>query len=291
MLLKVFVIIVLLLAVIFASITLYGTFHWKADTRELRHRLDSSQVLVQPQIVHFEELNGLPAPVQRYFRKAIQEGQSMVADVHMRHRGMLNMGEASDQWKPFTSDQQVITQHPGFDWNGRVTMLPGVPVLVHDAYIGNEGILHAALFGLFSLVNLRDTGDIAKGELMRFFAEAAWYPTALLPSQGIDWEAVGDRSAQGTLTEGDTSITMLFTFNDQDLIESVQAEARGRTVGGKVIPTPWLGRFWNYKERSGMWVPLDGEVAWLLPDGAKPYWRGSLTEITYKFARVSNIVA
>ncbi|OKH20226.1 hypothetical protein NIES593_19720, partial [Hydrococcus rivularis NIES-593] len=75
---------------------------------------------------------------------------------------------------------------------------------------------NAALFGLFSLVNMQGTGDIAKGELMRFFAEAVWYPTALLPSpsQGIHWEAVSDRSAQGTLTECDISITLLFTFNE-----------------------------------------------------------------------------
>jgi hypothetical protein len=30
-----------------------------------------------------------------------------------------------------------------------------------------------------------------------------------------------------------------------------------------------------------MLVPLDGEVAWLLPEGAKPYWRGHITEIDY----------
>lgn len=285
MLLKIFVIIVLLLALTFAGIRLYGTFRWEAGTRELRERLDLSRVSVQPQIIHFDEINGLPAPVQRYFRKTLQDGQSMVADVHMRHRGTFNMSETTEQWKPFTSDQQVITQRQGFDWNGRVTMLPGIPVFVHDAYIAGEGILHAALFGLFSLVNLQGTGDVAKGQLMRFFAEAAWYPTALLPSQGIHWEEAGDCSAQGTLTEGDMTITMLFTFNEQDLIESVRAEARGRTVGSKVILTPWYGRFWNYEERSGMQVPLNGEVAWLLPDGAKPYWRGSLTEITYEFVR------
>ena len=48
---------------------------------------------------------------------------------------------------------------------------------------------------------------------MRFFADTAWHPTALLPSQGVRWEAVNDRSAYATLTEGDISITMLFTFN------------------------------------------------------------------------------
>jgi hypothetical protein len=210
----------------------------------------------------------------------------MVTDAHMRHRGTFNLSETTDQWKPFISDQQVIMQRPGFDWNGRVTVLPGIPVLVHDAYIAGEGILHAALFGLFPLVNLRGTGDIAKGELMRFFAEAAWYPTALLPSQGVQWEAVSDRAAQATLIEDSVSITLLFRFNEQDLIETVQAEARGRTVGSKIVPTPWFGHFWNYAERSGMQVPLEGEVAWILPDGAKPYWRGSLTEITYKYGVV-----
>ena len=50
----------------------------------------------------------------------------------------------------------------------------------------------------------------------------------------------------------------------------MHAESRGRAEGGEVVPTPWQGRFWNYEERDGMRMPLDGEVAWLLPEGAKP---------------------
>ena len=56
-------------------------------------------------------------------------------------------------------------------------------------------------------------------------------------------------------------------------------------MGGEVVPTPWQGRFWNYEERGGMRVPLDGEVAWLLPEGPKPYWRGRIAEIDYEFAQ------
>jgi hypothetical protein len=33
-----------------------------------------------------------------------------------------------------------------------------------------------------------------------------------------------------------------------------------------------------------MRMPLDGEVAWLLPEGAKAYWRGRVIEILYEFA-------
>jgi len=61
--------------------------------------------------------------------------------------------------------------------------------------------------------------------------------------------------------------------------------SRGRTVSGEVVPTPWQGSFWNYEEHGGMLVPLEGEVAWLLPEGEKPYWRGSITEISREFAR------
>jgi hypothetical protein len=132
---------------------------------------------------------------------------------------------------------------------------------------------------------MRGSGEVAEGELMRFFAEAAWYPTALLPSQDVRWEDAGDSSAYATLHEGDHAVRMLFAFDGRGLIDTVRAEVRGREVGGEIVPTPWRGRFWNYQERGGMIVPLDSEVAWLPPEGEKPYWRGHITEISYELAR------
>lgn len=274
-----------LLAILGVGVWFYGAHRWNACTRVLRARLDAARVPVRPKSVDFGELEELPIPVRRYFRTALKEGQPMVAGVRVRHSGTFNMGETTNQWKPFTSNQEVVTQRAGFDWNGRVAMIPGLPVLVHDAYVAGEGILNASVLGLFTVVEMRGTGEVAEGELMRFFAEAAWYPTRLLPSQGVSWEAVDYHSANATLSEGDHAITMLFTFNEEGLIDTVRAERRGRTVGGEIIPTSWLCRIWNYEERGGMRVPLDGEVAWILPEGEKPYWRGHITEITYTLAQ------
>lgn len=275
----------LCLVVVGAAVMFYGELHWESGTRELRDRLVAARLPIEHKIFDIGELNGLPAPVQHYFRAVLKDGQPIVAAVSVKHSGTFNMGESADQWKPFNSTQLVVTRRPGFDWDGRIAMMPGLPVRVHDAYVAGEGILHASLLGLVSMVNLRDTGEVARGELMRFFAEAAWYPTALLPSQGVVWDAVDDHSARATLKDGDFTLTLLFRFNKDGLIDTVRAEARGRTAGGTVVPTSWQGRFWNYEIRDGMRVPLDGEVAWLLPDGAKPYWRGRITEISYEYAQ------
>ena len=273
-----------LLAVLYAA-AWYGAWRWDAGTRELRARLETARQPVRPARYDARELDGLPAPVQRYFRAALKEGQPMVASVRMEHAGTFNMSETGELWKPFASTQLVVTRRPGFDWDGRISMLPGLPVRVHDAYVAGEGILHATLLGLITLADLRGTREMAQGELMRFLAEAPCYPTALLPSQGVRWEAVDEDSARATLTDGDLAVTLLFRFDETGLIASVRAESRGRTVQGKVVPTPWEGRWWSYEVRDGMKVPLEGEVAWLLPGGAKPYWRGRLVRLIYEPAR------
>jgi hypothetical protein len=277
-------VVVLLLVAIGATVVAFGNYRWKQGTGNLRSRLNAACIPAKPRLVDFRELEGLPAPVQRYFRIVLTDGMPMVARVDVRHSGSMKMSGTSPQWKPFTSDQHVVTRNPGFDWNGRINMLPGVPVLVHDAYVAGEGSLHAALLGLFTVAEMRGTDDIGKGELMRFFAEAAWYPTALFPSQGVRWEAVDAHSAWATLVDGAITITMHFSFNDEGLIDAVRADDRGRTSAGRIVPTPWQGRFWNYQDRNGMRVPLNGEAAWLPPEGAEPYWRGEITGIVHEFA-------
>ena len=261
-----------------------GALRWGAATRALRAPLERGLRPVVPSTFDPRLLDGLPAPVQRYFGKVLTPGQRMIAGAWVRHEGTFNMSPAKDRWSPFVSNQLVVTQRPGFIWDARIRMAPGLNVHVHDAYVAGEGVLHARLFGLFPVMDKPPSPELAQGEFMRFFAEASWYPTALLPSQGVVWEPIDERQARATMTDGATSLTMVVRFNDQDLIESVAAESRGRDVKGEMVPTPWQGRFWDYVSRDGMLIPLEGEVAWLLPEGPLPYWRGRIVELTYAYA-------
>ena len=276
--------IVLLIVLAWAALAVVGASRWSQATRALEAQLEAARTAPAVKRYDVRDLEGLPPPVQRYFRTVLKDGQLVIAAASVDHEGTFNMGENAEQWKPFTSRQRVVTRRPGFVWDGRVVMLPGLAVHVHDAYVAGTGILHPAILGLFTLIDLRGEGDVAQGELMRFFAEAAWYPTALLPSQGVRWEAVDDRSARATMVDGTLRLTLLFRFDDQGLIESARAEARGRTVGKAIVKTPWEGRWSDYQVHDGMRVPMAGEVAWLAPEGRKPYWRGTITSLRYEFA-------
>lgn len=279
---------VALLAAVWVAVALLGRWAWSKATDELEGRLQAARTeRTAPTANRFDpaELEGLPVPVQRYFRTVLTAGQPIVTAATIEHTGEFNMGEAQDNWKPFTSRQRIVTARPGFVWNARIAFVPGLAVRVHDAYVAGAGRLHAAVAGLFTVADLQGTPDLAEGELMRYFAEAAWVPTALLPSQGVRWEAVDEHSARATLADGAVSVTLTFGFAADGSMDRVRAEARGRTVAGRVLPTPWEGRWSNAQAQGGMRVPMTGEVAWLTPEGRKAYWRGTITSLSYEFAR------
>lgn len=279
------ILVVTVALIVVAAVILYAQFRWKSGTRELRHQLDAARRPIAPKVFTNVELANLPGPVKRYFGAALASGQSIVSAVRVEHSGTFNMDAVAENWKPFTSTQFVVTHRPGFDWDARIAMVPGVPVYVHDAYVAGIGMLQASVFGVVSMARLRGSGEVARDELMRFFAEAAWYPTALLPSQGVRWDAVDDDSARATLKDDAITLTLLFRFNQEGLIDTVFAETRGQMVGDTVTHTPWECRLWNYAVRDGMRVPLDGEAVWVTPTGKKPYWRGHIHQLSYEFAQ------
>jgi hypothetical protein len=233
------------------------------------------------------ELEGLPMPVQRYFRAVLKNGQSIIGAATIEMAGTINMSATAEQWKPFTSHQRVVTavagSRPGFLWDAQVSMFPGVPARVVDSYIAGQGRLMAKLLGLFTVAEAHGGGELARGEFMRYFAEAAWYPTALLPSRGVRWQAVDEASANATIVDGPITLTLLFSFNEAGLIASVRAQSRGAGVGKDMVMLPWDCAYSDYQPQDGMLIPMTGEAAWIRPDGRKAYFVGHVRNLSYEF--------
>ena len=277
-----------------------GANRWAELIRTHTGQLESGRVDVQspaqgrlPAPARFDarfdvsELEGLPAPVQRYFRAVLTDGQPIIAAATIEMAGTINMSATAEQWKPFTSHQRVVTSvaglRPGFLWDAQVDMFPGVPARVVDSYVSGQGQLIAKLLGLFTVANAHGGGELARGEFMRWFAEAPWYPTALLPSQGVRWQAVDDASAKATIVDGPITLTLLFSFSEAGLVASVRAESRGAGVGKDMVMLPWDCALSDYQPQDGMLLPMRGEAAWMRPGGRKPYFVGHVRQLSYEF--------
>ncbi|PZO36179.1 MAG: hypothetical protein DCF19_22280 [Pseudanabaena frigida] len=279
------VIIIVLIVALLAIVLVYGRDRWQSATDKLRVKMTNGQQPIQPKNYDPKEIVDLPEPVQRYFKTVLQDGQALISKVELSQTGQFHMNETEHKWHKFTATQLVVTKRLGFDWNAKIQMFPFINVFVHDTYLLGEGDLQASILGLFAVAKMHNTPQLNQGELLRFLAEAIWYPTSLLPSQGVVWESINQHSSRATLTDGKTTASVVFQFDAEGLITSMRAEARCHSVvGDKLVFMPWVGNFREYATHNGMRIPLEGEVGWEHLEGLRLYFIGKTTKINYEFA-------
>ena len=234
------------------------------------------------------ELAGLPPPVARYFRHVLREGQRVITHARIRWAGEFNMGRpGKDNWCPFTAVQEYVPGAPGFVWNARIAMAPGMPVFVRDGFVDGHGLMRGAVWGLVSVAAAEGTPTLAAGALQRYLGEAGWFPTALLPRQGVSWTPIDDLRARATITGGNTTVSLEFRFDAEGRCLSVFAPDRFYDDGhGRPVARPWEARILQWGEHDGLAIPSEAVVEWHLPSGTFAYWRGRPVSVEYRYSGV-----
>jgi len=264
-------------------LAILGSARWQRQTAHEVEKLSSRTSSNAANVRHYarDGIAALPAPVIRYFDFALTQGQPVVTGARIEWDGEFSMRPG--RWSAFTATQHYRVHPPGFVWDARIWMTGILPVLVRDSYADHEGSLRAAIGGIVKVADSRGTVEIAQGELLRYLAEAVWFPTALLPSAGVTWSAIDDDSATARLSDGVTTVSLDAHFGTTGEIESLSA-IRPREVRGASVLTPWVAHVGGYAPHDGMMVPTSGDVEWHLPTGALPYWRGRVVTARYDFA-------
>ena len=220
---------------------------------------------------HEAQLVGLPAPVQRYFRHVLPDGQPYLRGLRLRHGGQFKTDLKKD-WGPIEGEQYITADPPGFIWQGTTRQFTA-----RDEYVAGRGGLTVRLFGAVPIV--RGHGPhFDQGELLRWLAEAPWLPTALLPSSHLAWTAIDDHSARLTLTLAGLPLACLVRFNEQDEITACEAP---RYISDTEM-LPWQGHFSQYRRHHGMLVPFAGEASWLVDGLRQPYAQFFVQELDYE---------
>lgn len=259
---------------------LAGASSWTRATRASVAEL--TPAFSEPAVFTASSVDGLPAPVARYFHRAITSDHPMVraAIATQEAEFFINGG-----WRPLTATQHFSVSPPGFVWDARIQMAPLLPALVRDSYVKQRGAMQASLYGAYTMVNERNKPQLDAGALQRFLGEAIWFPTALLPSPAITWKARDDRSAFATLQDGATAVTLLFEFGDDGMPVTISGDRYKEDRGSYTIQ-PWQIRCDRHELHDGLTIPSYCEAAWIINGTREPYWRGRITSINYQYDRM-----
>jgi hypothetical protein len=217
------------------------------------------------------QLVGLPAPVQRYFRHVLREGQPYLRGLRLRHTGQFKT-DLKKEWLAIEGEQYITTDPPGFIWQGTTRWFTA-----RDEFVAGRGSLTVRLLGALPVVHGRGP-HFDQGELLRWLFESTWLPTALLPSEQLAWTAINDRSAQLTFTHQGQSVSCLARFNEQDELEECEA----LRYLDEATQRPWVGRFAHYRRWRGVFIPTVGEASWVVDRQRQPYARFVVQELEYE---------
>ncbi len=224
-------------------------------------------------------LNGVPEPVQKYFRHVLKDGQEHIRTASLKQTGEFRAKE-SDRWVPLEAEHYCTTERPSFVWHARLKATPYTWIESRDVYHKGRGFMDGKLLSAFPLVF--DSGkEMELSSLAKFLTEAPWYPTALLPGKNLEWKALDSHSAKAIINDSGYSVSAVFTFGDNGEILKVTTDDRYRSINGKKERLTWTAHYKNYQEHNGMKIPTEVEAEWNLSKGAFQYAKVRITDAQY----------
>jgi hypothetical protein len=182
------------------------------------------------------------------------------------------------RWLPFRATQDLSAQRVEFAWRARFRLAPLVSLRVVDWYRGGEGGLEGRVWGLVRVLRARGP-ETARAEAARYLSELAWVPHAMVANEELEWRELDDTTVEVATRVGSCRAAVRLHFDADGDIAGVSAEARPRLEGGRTVERPFCGGFGEYRELGSVRVPTTAEVAWELPDGSFPYFRGRVTSL------------
>lgn len=215
----------------------------------------------------------LPSEVLRLAERLGATADSSSSVVRLTQAGTMR-DDPDGRFISFTARQTIATDRTEFAWRARTGPLRIITVV--DAFEHDAPKLDVRAFGWLRLASVRAQPAAAKGEIMRYLAELPWAPDAILSNPHLAWQVVDARTLRVSCRTGPVRGEVEFKLNGQGCIGEVFAPDRPRKEGARFVERPWQGRFYDYREHLGRWLPFRAEVGWDVNGQTFVAWRGEL---------------
>jgi len=216
----------------------------------------------------------LPAAVYDLALRLGADPKMNRSSVKLTQTGRMKRNIDKDSWMSFTATQTISTRECAFDWRARAG--PFGMVSARDALKDGEGRFDVMALGVIPIARAEHSSALMRGELMRYLAELAWAPDAILLNTALRWREDGPDSLAVSAGAGETAAEVMLSLDSEGRIAGGFAPDRPRSAAALILPTPWRGRFSDYRHHDTMWLPFAGEVAWEIDGKEEVYWQGRL---------------
>jgi len=268
-------------AALLAGLSAGVFFNRRAFEREVDSEVAElfAEVETMPTYFSADELEGLPAPVQRFFKRNLQDGQPHPSCVRVRDRGEVR--EAPGQpWTEFVGEVYAIRGGPAVLKFRRARPFPLVWVDSRAVYLRGRGRVVAKLFS--SLTTVDEDGDAARrGMLLAYLAELALLPPALLPSDTLRWEPIDDDRATLIVVDGELEVRAQLCFDEFGNL--VRFETHDRPCPIEDVdhegPARWTVRFTERRDFGGLHLPTRIDAEWQLGELIFPHVRRNIDAV------------
>jgi hypothetical protein len=213
--------------------------------------------------------SGLPAPVERFYRKVYGDSLPVIETVVITGRGVIRPVMNIPLPARF-----IFVHNAGKDYRHYFeTTFYGLPFLKV-----NEGILNGKSFFESPMATLQNDPNTNQGANLALWAEAAWFPSILVTDPRVRWEAVDDFTALLYVPYENGQENFVVRFNPQTgLIDGMEAmRFRGAADKEKIL---WLTRSVDGKTIEGSVLSAVGTAMWL--DQGKPWATFALEDVVY----------
>jgi hypothetical protein len=220
-----------------------------------------------------EMVADLPEPAQRYFLHAIAPGTPLANSVHLTMRGSIRLSP-EQAWMPLRATEILSTK--GFVWQA-IAGQGMMQMRGADYYTHGKGRMQFSLWGLIPVVDAQDA-NVLRSALGRWVGEYFWLPSALLPQQGVSWQAIDTNTIQANLEADGEPITLIFVIDHQGkLLRGSLLRWGNQTKDGHYAEIPFGGDHQAERTFGGYTIPSQMGAGWRI--GTKRYFEFFRTTI------------
>jgi hypothetical protein len=214
--------------------------------------------------------DGLPVPVERFYRTLYGEQIPVIETVILQGRGLMKPAMNIPVPARF-----IFVHVTGKDYRHYFeATLYGIPVLKV-----NEGYVDGASFFESPMATLYDDENSNQGANLALWAEATWFPSLWITDPRVHWEAIDENSALLFVPYEQSEESFVVRFDPKTGFLDTMEAMRYREAGKDKPKILWIARNEPGQPVDGSNINSTGSVMWL--DQGKPWAYFTVEELIY----------